>query len=253
MAGATAIRREVSKEGQIILVKPAVEAFGDAVIDLGVGVNIGGGGGGGGVDDSSIRNDGNEHIDDAHEIFFEKGINHDDGNTSGGYGGFTPFSGHTTSFGPSSSSCSACKCQECKHRHDNLISSIDALTVAVKELTSKRGVIPSRKITEPFTPLEVKRRKRAISKVLSDIKSRKIATPLPCTVEQLPRAIGEQGELKKVNVYKLVNATRKAKLNALMKSKKAPEEYSMHQFSAKDFQNMTNMKVWYEDWVSYFF
>uniref|UniRef100_M1BVY5 Uncharacterized protein n=1 Tax=Solanum tuberosum TaxID=4113 RepID=M1BVY5_SOLTU len=83
------------------------------------------------------------------------------------YAGFTHFSGHTTFFSPFSSSCSACKCEECKNKEAQLISigedvkkSLDALTSAVKELISKRGVIPSRKISEPFTPLKIKRRKK---------------------------------------------------------------------------------------------
>lgn len=70
-----------------------------------------------------------------------------------------------------------------------MIKSIDVLTVAVKELISKKDIFPFWKITESFTPIEVWRRKKIISKVLSDIKSRKISTHLPCVVEQLPRAI----------------------------------------------------------------
>ncbi|KAF3655901.1 hypothetical protein FXO38_14457 [Capsicum annuum] len=105
---------------------------------------------------------GDENVDDTHKNLFEKRVNHDDGNNGGGCGGFTSFSGYTTSFGFSSSSCSACKCQEFKGRCENLIKSIDALTVIVKELTSKRGFIPSRKFIGLFTPLEVRRRKKVI-------------------------------------------------------------------------------------------
>ncbi|KAF3636623.1 hypothetical protein FXO37_25363 [Capsicum annuum] len=42
-----------------------------------------------------------------------------------------------TYFAPSSE-CSACKCQDCKVKHDVLINTINALTSYVKELTSKR-------------------------------------------------------------------------------------------------------------------
>lgn len=74
-----------------------------------------------------------------------------------------------------------------------MIKSIDSLTVVVKELTSKRSFIPSKQITKSSTPLKDKRRIKAISQVLSFIKSIKIVTQFPCTVEQIPRVIGEQG------------------------------------------------------------
>ncbi|KAG5596512.1 hypothetical protein H5410_037744 [Solanum commersonii] len=116
------------------------------------------------------------------------------------YGRFTPFSGHTTSFAPSFSSCSACKCEECKNKEAQLIStgedvkkSLDALTSAVKELISKRGVIPSRKISKPFTPLKIKKRRKSIFKILSTMKKRQqiATTPLPCNVESSSGAIEE--------------------------------------------------------------
>ncbi|PHT70377.1 hypothetical protein T459_25481 [Capsicum annuum] len=55
-----------------------------------------------------------------------------------------------------SSECSACKCQDCKAKHDGVINVINALTSSVKEMTSKRGVIPSKRISYPYTPLEIK-------------------------------------------------------------------------------------------------
>uniref|UniRef100_M1CCK5 DUF1985 domain-containing protein n=1 Tax=Solanum tuberosum TaxID=4113 RepID=M1CCK5_SOLTU len=102
------------------------------------------------------------------------------------------------------SSCSACKCEECKNKEAQLIStgedvkkSLDTLTSVVKELISKRCVIPSRKISEPFTPLKIKRRRKSISKILSNMKKRQqIATnPLPCNVESSSGAIEEQQKL----------------------------------------------------------
>ncbi|XP_015169697.1 uncharacterized protein [Solanum tuberosum] len=101
-------------------------------------------------------------------------------------------------------SCSACKCEECKNKEAQLIStgedvkkSLDTLTSVVKELISKRCVIPSRKISEPFTPLKIKRRRKSISKILSNMKKRQqIATnPLPCNVESSSGAIEEQQKL----------------------------------------------------------
>ncbi|KAF3625690.1 putative protein EIN4-like [Capsicum annuum] len=73
--------------------------------------------------------------------------------------------------------CSACKCQDCKANHNEVINAINALTASVKEMTSKRGVIPTKRISYPDTPLEIK-----------------------CA-----RSTGEQHELKKVNV--IVEAT----------------------------------------------
>ncbi|KAF3642362.1 hypothetical protein FXO37_22560 [Capsicum annuum] len=55
-----------------------------------------------------------------------------------------------------SSECFACKCQDCKAKHDGVINAINALTAAVKKMTSKRGVIPSKRISYPYTPLEIK-------------------------------------------------------------------------------------------------
>ncbi|PHU17059.1 hypothetical protein BC332_12754 [Capsicum chinense] len=52
-----------------------------------------------------------------------------------------------------SSECSACKYQDCKAKHDGVI---NALTASIKKMTSKRGVIPSKRISYPYTPLEIK-------------------------------------------------------------------------------------------------
>ncbi|PHU27320.1 hypothetical protein BC332_05652 [Capsicum chinense] len=68
-----------------------------------------------------------------------------------------------TDFSPdfvASSECSSCKCQECKVKHDGVINAINALTASVKEMTSKRGVIPSKRISYPDTLLEIKAAKR---------------------------------------------------------------------------------------------
>ncbi|KAM3267172.1 hypothetical protein P3S67_032636 [Capsicum chacoense] len=80
-----------------------------------------------------------------------------------------------------SSKCSACKCQDCKVKHDGVINAINALTTFVKEMTSKRSVIPSKRISYPYTPLEIKvakRRRKDISRASSSIEKGKIAMPL---------------------------------------------------------------------------
>ncbi|KAF3638741.1 hypothetical protein FXO37_24236 [Capsicum annuum] len=65
----------------------------------------------------------------------------------------------------SSSESSACKCQDCRAKHDVVINVINALTASIKELTSKRGPISSKRILFPFAPLEIraKRRRRKLS------------------------------------------------------------------------------------------
>ncbi|PHU02501.1 hypothetical protein BC332_27752 [Capsicum chinense] len=104
-----------------------------------------------------------------------------------------------------SSEYSSCKCQDCKAKYDGVINAINALTASVKEMTSKRGVIPSKRISYPDTPLEIKATKR-IRKDTSNasliIKKSKITMPLYLSYidVQCVRTTKEQYELKKVNV-----------------------------------------------------
>ncbi|PHT32380.1 hypothetical protein CQW23_28717 [Capsicum baccatum] len=90
-------------------------------------------------------------------------------------------------------------------KHDGVINGINALTPSVKEMTFKRGVILSKRISYPDTPLEIKaakKRRKNTSKASSIIKKNKITMPLSlsCTDVQYARATGEQHELKKVDV-----------------------------------------------------
>ncbi|KAM3379005.1 hypothetical protein P3S68_011418 [Capsicum galapagoense] len=77
--------------------------------------------------------------------------------------------GYTDFFPPRK--CSACKCQDCKTKHNGMINAINALTSSIKELTSKRGFIPSKRISYLSTPLEIKAktRRKVIFKALSCI------------------------------------------------------------------------------------
>ncbi|KAF3685141.1 hypothetical protein FXO37_00920 [Capsicum annuum] len=115
------------------------------------------------------------------------------------HNGYIDFS----SYFATSSECSACKCQDCKAKHNGVINVINVLTASIKEMASKRGVIPSKRNLYPYTPLEIKvakRRRKDISKASSSIEKRKITIPLSlsCTTFQCTTAIGEQHELKKV-------------------------------------------------------
>ncbi|PHU12250.1 hypothetical protein BC332_19180 [Capsicum chinense] len=74
--------------------------------------------------------------------------------------------------------CSVCKCQDCKLKYDGVITAINVLTAFIKEMTSKRGVIPSKRILYPYTPVEIKvakRRRKDISKASPSIEKSKIA------------------------------------------------------------------------------
>ncbi|PHT50144.1 hypothetical protein CQW23_09891 [Capsicum baccatum] len=109
-----------------------------------------------------------------------------------------------TDFSPSSE-CSACKCQDCKVKHDRVINTINALTASVKKMTSKRSVILSKRISYPYTPPEInaaKKRRKDTSKASSSIEKSNIAMPLSssCADVQSVRATGEQHEPKKVDV-----------------------------------------------------
>ncbi|PHT99027.1 hypothetical protein BC332_32020 [Capsicum chinense] len=104
-----------------------------------------------------------------------------------------------------SSEYSLCKCQDYKAKHDGVINAINALTNSVKKMTSKRSVIPSKRISYPDIPLEIKaakRRRKDTSKASSIIQKSKIAMSLSwsCTDFQCTRATEEQHELKKVDV-----------------------------------------------------
>ncbi|KAF3674343.1 putative protein EIN4-like [Capsicum annuum] len=115
---------------------------------------------------------------------------------------------------PTSSECSSYKCQNCMAKHDGVVNSINTLTASIKEMTSKRGVIPSKRISYPDTPLEIKvakRRRKDTSKASSIIeKKSKITMPLSlsCTDVQCARATEEQHELKKVLVVVVLKERR---------------------------------------------
>ncbi|KAH0644117.1 hypothetical protein KY290_035022 [Solanum tuberosum] len=221
--GATSIKREALGGGE-----EAVGAVGDPVGDVGGGFDGSGGG---------------DELDDlAHYSVSEKGIDHDDGHNIGDfgvseYGGFTPFSLRATtppyksrlqtSVGVASSSlCFTCQCKGCNERHAEivnrihalteavnkrhaeLVNRIHALTEAVNSLAPERGINPSKRVSNSCIPIEIRRRKRAISNALSSIKViRKVVNPLPHNVRS-----AVQLKLQKVNIYKLVDPPKNKQL-----------------------------------------
>ncbi|PHT29867.1 hypothetical protein CQW23_30538 [Capsicum baccatum] len=83
------------------------------------------------------------------------------------------------------SECSEYKCHNCKAKHDGVINVINVLTASVKKMTSKRGVIPSKRISYQDTPLEikaVKRRRKDSSKASSSIKKARLQHLCLCLV-----------------------------------------------------------------------
>ncbi|PHT71195.1 Cysteine-rich receptor-like protein kinase 11 [Capsicum annuum] len=165
--GATTIRRKIFLEGGLVVVD-----------GLGGDGAVGGGSG-------TVVGDNNAPL-----TVFK--INHYEYDNTD----FTDFS--------SPSECSGCKCKDRKVKHDVVINVINALTAFVKKLTSKRGIIPSKRILYPSTPLEIKakRRRKVIFKALSSIQKSEITTLLSVfCIEQCAMAKGEQHELRKVNIY----------------------------------------------------
>ncbi|KAK4708993.1 hypothetical protein R3W88_029918 [Solanum pinnatisectum] len=203
--GATSIKREALGGGE-----EAVGAVGDPVGDVGGGFDGSGGG---------------DELDDvAHHLVSEKGIDHDDGHNIGDfgvseYGGFTPFCPRATTppyksrlqtfVGVASSSlCFTCQCKGCNERHTELVNIIHALTEAVNSVAPKRGINPSKRVSNSCIPIEIRKRKRAFSKALSTIKViRKVVNPLPHNVWS-----AVQLELQKVNTYKLVDPPKNKQL-----------------------------------------
>ncbi|KAM3356119.1 hypothetical protein P3S68_022833 [Capsicum galapagoense] len=55
-----------------------------------------------------------------------------------------------------------------------------------------------------------------------------------------------EGPSKKVDIFVALGKENKKELEEFIKMK-VQKEYTMHSFAAKDFSNMTNMCVWYED------
>ncbi|KAF3635722.1 hypothetical protein FXO37_25845 [Capsicum annuum] len=71
---------------------------------------------------------------------------------------------------PSSPLCSHCKYEECKDNQDKLFEKIEAIAKAVEKLKSERGVIPCKKVREPYTPTYVK-------EILCLMRARQVAYP----------------------------------------------------------------------------
>ncbi|MCD7462899.1 hypothetical protein HAX54_049594 [Datura stramonium] len=144
----------------------------------------------------------------------------------------------------------ACECLKYNKNMNMLLSKIEALTeaqgvteVAINKLISKRGIYPSSRISEPFTPIVVKRRINQISMALASAKKKVAGTPKMTAdqpMERLP-----------INLYKYANDKKKKKIQQMIKLKRSTKIlYIMHKFNYQDFECITNMDKWWEDRVS---
>ncbi|PHU01822.1 hypothetical protein BC332_27073 [Capsicum chinense] len=166
-----------------------------------------------------------------------------------------------TNFSPdfvASSKCSSCKCQDCKAKYDGVINAINALTASVKEITSKRGFIPSKRISYPDMPLEIKaamRRRKDTSKASSIIIKSKIETPLSlyCTDVQCARATEEQHELKKL-LPKSDNSSTASRDEEKMKpvSLREQKNYPFEGFNISDeaLKKQIQLTNDYSEWIA---
>ncbi|PHU06530.1 hypothetical protein BC332_23019 [Capsicum chinense] len=107
--GARTIIRKIVLEGRLVVVDGL---SGDGVVDGGSGAVVG-------ANDALLTVFKTNHYEYHHT-------------------GYTDFA--------SPSECFACKCQDFRAKYDVVINAINALTASVKELTSKRGFIPSKRI-----------------------------------------------------------------------------------------------------------
>ncbi|KAF3682567.1 hypothetical protein FXO38_01233 [Capsicum annuum] len=106
---------------------------------------------------------------------------------------------------PYSPLCSHCKCKECKDRQDKLFEKVEVITKDVEELKFERGVIPSKKMRESYTPIVI---------------------------------VGGRKE-------QLANAKEKRDLRWAKNAKKGAQDYPMHTFFAQDFKSMIDMRTQY--------
>ncbi|KAF3621025.1 hypothetical protein FXO37_33012 [Capsicum annuum] len=142
--------------------------------------------------------------------------------------------------GSSQPSYSYGKYKMCKDRQDKLFEKLDAITEFVEKLKFKRGVILSKKVREPYTPtVAVRRKKRDINQILSNLKLKKITTP------PSPKVAEVQGLIKKVDIYATLGSKEKTALEKTLNSRQRIHDHTMHTFSSQDFKHMKNILKWY--------
>ncbi|KAK4374568.1 hypothetical protein RND71_005245 [Anisodus tanguticus] len=175
LAGVTTITIESSGVNGVNGAGGDCVGVGGGVDGAGIGdiISVNVGGGGGGVDDVVAGGDGVRDDDDNFHGEFSSGV-----------GGYTPLSSRFSSIKVGTSKVPSCvyQCKTCKNKTNELIKKVEELTKAqtennalIQELISKRGVNPSKQIIEPYTPIEFRKKRRAITKALANISSKTFA------------------------------------------------------------------------------
>ncbi|KAM3321547.1 hypothetical protein P3S67_002698 [Capsicum chacoense] len=97
---------------------------------------------------------------------------------------------------------------------DKLLDKLETIAEAIKKLKSRRGVIPSNEVRDPFTPtVEVRRKRIKIRQIFSVLKLAKYATP------PAPIVVEVQGPLNKVDIFVALGKEKKKELEEFIKIK----------------------------------
>ncbi|MCD9645426.1 hypothetical protein HAX54_034310, partial [Datura stramonium] len=157
----------------------------------------------------------------------------------------TPYMlGRSSVVGTSKVPSRTCECLKCNENMNMLLSKIEALIeaqgvteAAINKLISKRGIYSSSRISDPFTPIAVKRRRNQIYRAPASAKKKVAGTP-KMTADQITERLS-------VNLYKYAYDKKKKKILQLIKLKRSTKIlYTMHEFNYQDFECMTNMDKW---------
>ncbi|KAF3674364.1 putative glycerol-3-phosphate 2-O-acyltransferase 6-like [Capsicum annuum] len=159
-----------------------------------------------------------------------------------------------TNFSPDfvvSRECSSCKCQDYKAKHDRVINSINTLTASVNEMTSKRGVISSKRISYPDTSLQIKaakRRRKDTSKASSIIRKSKITMPLSLSCTDVD--VTDTAKEHNMTVYNPSTASKdEEKIEPVSLGER--KNYSFEEFNISDEapKKLTQLINDYSEWI----
>ncbi|PHU07941.1 hypothetical protein BC332_24430 [Capsicum chinense] len=162
-----------------------------------------------------------------------------------------------TNFSPdftTSSEYSACKYEDCKAKHDGVINAINALTASVKEMTSNRGVIPSKSLSYPYTPLEIKvakRRRKDTSKASSSIEKSKIVTPLSLYCIDVDVTVEATAKEHNITVDNTSNASKEEeKLEPVISEERKNYPFEGFNISGEAPKKLTQLINNYLEWIA---
>ncbi|KAF3632939.1 hypothetical protein FXO38_25855 [Capsicum annuum] len=152
-----------------------------------------------------------------------------------------------------SSECSLCKCQDRKTKNDGVINTINALTASVKEMISKRGVIPSKRISYPDTPLDIKaskRRRKDTSKASSIIKKARLQRLYLCLTPMFRVDITATAEEHNMTVDNPSTASKnKEKVEPVILRERKNYSFERFNISDKALKKLTQLINNYSEWI----